>query len=65
MSDDFTWNNESISIPVQGAIAVHLNTYGDLVIREQGDDGDDDNIIIIRKANIPDLLLAITNATEG
>lgn len=61
MSDDFDWSGEDVVIEWQGAVAVYENESGGIVIRQQCEDGEGDQFVIIRPQNI-DALIATLRA---
>jgi hypothetical protein len=50
MSDDFRWNadNEDVLLPEQLATAIYENAAGGIVIRQEGQQGEDDVYVVIR-----------------
>lgn len=57
-SDDFDWaENDSVILSAQPATAVYTNRYGDVVIRQHGDD--EDAFIFVRPENAQALCQAI------
>jgi hypothetical protein len=63
--DDFDWNpdREIIVVRSQPAIAVYLNPHDDLVIRQEGHYGpDEDQWIYITKSSVPKVVQAMLEA---
>ena len=60
MSDVFSWNSSDQVFPTTYAVAVYRHADGDLVIRQAGAYGDDDDVIFIPMHNIPILLEALS-----
>jgi hypothetical protein len=59
MEDDFDWNDESVvSIRHQAAIAVFVNTAGDISIRQQRDPicEEHDQIVVVSLDNVSALI---------
>jgi hypothetical protein len=57
--DDFRWDpeNEDIIVPEQSALAVYLNRWGQVVIREERSwDRDEDWYIRISRENLPSVI---------
>lgn len=44
---DFEWSGSDTIIRTTGAVAAYVNSYGDIVIRQQDPFGGDDGIIIV------------------
>lgn len=65
-SSDFSWSDAreegSIVAPEQAAIAVYENPNGDLVIRQQGEMGEDDHFIYIQHTYLPRLIASLEQA---
>ncbi|ATQ77878.1 hypothetical protein CR152_27780 [Massilia violaceinigra] len=63
---DINWYGEdqdsSVIFNSVNALAVYINTSGELVIRQQGANGEDDSVIALPKMFVPMLLSAITKA---
>jgi hypothetical protein len=50
MSQDFDWNDakDDLIVPSTQAVAVYLNTAGNIVIRQERDwNGDDDTFVVV------------------
>jgi len=68
MSEDFDWNpngedGDSIVVRHQPAIAVYFSPHGNLVIRQEGHYGpDEDQCICITEDNVPKLVQALLEA---
>jgi hypothetical protein len=58
---DFDWvaDKSDVVIPEQPATAVYVNLQGEIVIRQQCLDGDDDPIIRLRPENVGALIAAL------
>lgn len=66
MSDDFNWNdraNGATFIRAYGNIAVHLNEWADVVIRQET--RDDDQVIVIARKDVQNLIRAIKEQYSG
>lgn len=66
MSDDFNWNdkgNGATFIRAYGNIAVHLNEWADVVIRQET--RDTDQVIAIARKDVQDLIRAIKEQYSG
>lgn len=65
---DWNWNGDeektSQVIPRVNALAVYSNANGDVVIRQQGDMGEDDHVIIF-PANHADTVIAAIKFEVG
>ena len=61
MSDAFDWNEaDNVTVSTQMAIAVYLNTFGELVIRQEGQfHPDEDAWIVIAPNNVPAVIQAM------
>jgi hypothetical protein len=59
-SDHFDWSadNESVVVLPQDPIAVYLNTYNEIVIRQRSWP-DEDSIVVIHKQNLDRIIEAI------
>jgi hypothetical protein len=61
---DWDWNSassrESLVLPRVDALAIYSNTNGEIVLRQQGMDGNEDSIIIIPKSQAQEVITAIT-----
>jgi hypothetical protein len=58
--DRFDWSDECVIIPDQAAIAVYVNPFGAVVIREQRPwDRDEDTFIVVQPANLRRLVGAL------
>lgn len=66
---DWNWNGDeektSQVIPRVNALAVYSNENGDVVIRQQGSMGEDDNIIIFPASHADAVILAIKLEVES
>ena len=66
MATDFKWYgegaDESIAIRGVSSVAVYLNNHGDVVIRQEGQMGDDDQTVVVPVAFVPSLTAAISKA---
>lgn len=62
---DWDWNSasarESLVLPRVDALAIYANSNGEIVLRQQGMDGNEDSIIIIPKTQAPEVVAAITS----
>ncbi|WP_432379659.1 hypothetical protein [Duganella sp. P38] len=62
---DWDWNSasarESLVLPRVDALAIYANSNGEIVLRQQGMDGNEDSIIIIPKSQAPEVVAAINN----
>jgi hypothetical protein len=63
-SEKFTWDDDTVVIEQVDAIAVYTNPKGHIVIRQQGQYGDDDAWIVVPRNRVPELLKAISAETE-
>lgn len=66
MSDGFNWNNApsgALFIRAYGNIAVHLNEYADIVIRQETQD--DDAVIVVSRRDVQSLIRAIKEQMSG
>lgn len=65
-SDEFNWvdarKEGTVVVPEQAAIAVYENPNGDLVIRQQGEMGEDDHFIYIQHTYLPRLIASLEQA---
>ena len=63
---DFSWYSkdslEDIVFPSVQAVAVYQNEAKDVVIRQQGSQGEDDSIIVIPARNVEALVYALQEA---
>lgn len=60
MSDDFSWNDGSIVIKPQRAIAVYANPAGNLIIRQEAyDTTEDDPFIVISREHVAAVIAAL------
>lgn len=66
---DWDWNStsarESLVLPRVDALAIYANANGEIVLRQQGMDGNDDSIIIIPKTQAQQVIDAITGMLAG
>lgn len=64
--DDWNWSGEhdksDIVFPTTRGVAVYTNAVGDVVIRQQGEMGDDDAVIIVPRMHIFELAKALREA---
>jgi hypothetical protein len=60
--DDFDWSpeNEAVIMPTQQAIAVYFNRWGQIVIRAEGADGDEDVFIAIAPEHLPAVIAKLS-----
>lgn len=60
---DWDWSSasarESLVLPRVDALAIYANSSGEIVLRQQGMDGNDDSIIIIPKSQAQQVIDAI------
>jgi hypothetical protein len=65
---DVNWygedKSESVVINAVSAVAVYTNTADDIVIRQEGVNGEDDSVVIIPKMFVSALLKAINRQLE-
>lgn len=65
---DVNWygpdKSESVVINAVSAIAVYTDEAGEIVIRQQGFNGEDDSVVIIPKMLAPALLKAINRELQ-
>jgi hypothetical protein len=64
---DYDWENstDDLVFPAMAAVAVYLNADGDLVIRQQRDQyEDEDSVVIIPRDRVPALIRKISGAAE-
>jgi hypothetical protein len=47
MSDEFDWHDPSVVVRTQLAIAVYQNNHGEVVIRQEGQFGPDEEVFIV------------------
>jgi len=65
-SAEFRWNDEDTVIPTQPAIAVYFNPHGEIVIRQEGQYGyDEDHWIYIRPQNLRFLIRRLEEIENG
>jgi hypothetical protein len=56
---EFSWNqleDGELLMPSASAVAVYLNDAGDIVLRQQGDYGEDDEVVIVPFTFAPKLV---------
>jgi hypothetical protein len=59
-SDDFDWHGESVVLRCQPAVAVYENPHGEIVIRQEGHYGpEEDQWLYITRYNAPKVAKAI------
>jgi hypothetical protein len=65
--EEFSWSDsESVVVKTVHAIAVYPNPSGDIVIRQQGPDGEDDSFVIFPVDHVDGIITAIKKAvSEG
>jgi hypothetical protein len=60
---DWDWNSasarESLVLPRVDALAIYANNNGEIVLRQQGMDGQEDSIIIIPKSQAQEVIDAM------
>lgn len=63
-SSDWNWYEQKpeIVFPSVQAVAVYQNPDGDVVIRQQGEMGEDDSVVIIPARNVDAVIAAIKTA---
>ena len=64
---DYDWENstDDLVFPAMAAVAVYLNVDGDLVIRQQRDQyEDDDSVVIIPRDRVAALIRKISGVAE-
>jgi hypothetical protein len=62
---EYDWENstDDLVFPAMAAVAVYLNVDGDLVIRQQRDQyEDEDSVVIIPRDRVPALIRKISGA---
>ncbi|SDF42360.1 MULTISPECIES: hypothetical protein [unclassified Duganella] len=61
---DWDWSStsarESLVLPRVDALAIYANSSGEIVLRQQGMDGNEDSIIIIPKTQAQHVVTAIS-----
>ncbi|MYN25465.1 MULTISPECIES: hypothetical protein [Duganella] len=61
---DWDWNSasarESLVLPRVDALAIYANNNGEIVLRQQGMDGQEDSIIIIPKSQAQEVIDAMS-----
>jgi hypothetical protein len=64
MSESFRWcNDETVVVRTQMAIAIYLNPYGELVIRQEGQMHPDEDVwVVIAPDNVPAVIEAMQEA---
>lgn len=55
-ADDYTWDDEDVVLRRQPKTAIYWNVDGNLVIRQQGYDDDDDPYVVICKNNLQEFI---------
>ncbi len=53
------WNADNVVIQEQKETAIYKNPNGDLVIRQRGEDFEDDPFVVISRSNVRSLLAAL------
>lgn len=56
---DFDWNDKETVIQQVDAVAVYINTKGNVVIRQAHGMGKDDSIIVIPPSTVQELIFAL------
>jgi hypothetical protein len=68
MVRDFNWYddeaNDCIAIRSMRAVAVYVNTAGDIVIRQEAGNGGEDDMVVVPVSFIPALTDAINTAVK-
>ena len=63
--DDFSWNDsEKVVVEQVNAIAVYTNPKGNIVVRQQGSSGEDDQFIRIPRHAVDSVIAALRNETH-
>ena len=64
---EWNWSNSEGDLVVQSVrgVAVYENTNGDIVIRQQGESGEDDSLIIFPKSYAHQVAAAIIAEAES
>ena len=62
MSEEFKWGDSDTLFPTAMAVAVYRAQNGQLVIRQQGQYGDDDEVIFVPMSNVELLIEALAAA---
>jgi hypothetical protein len=63
VSDEFDWSNSpDVVLPKCMATAIYRNYLDDIVIRQEGFDGEDDRVILIPKGRAREFLEAFQAA---
>lgn len=64
---DFDWikDKADIVLPEQPATAIYLNLRGDIVIRQERHDGEDDDLITVRPENVGALIRGLQKAVRS
>lgn len=64
MSKDFDWSDDSVCIPKVMAVSVYINSRSEIVIRQEGDYGEEDNLVIIPREHVSALINKINEVTK-
>lgn len=68
MSNDWKWHDESgkesTVFPTISAVAVYTNQAGELVIRQEGQMGEDDSVIVIPRIHAGAVISAMQSELE-
>lgn len=56
---EFSWTDADVVVERAGAIAVYQNPKGDVVLRQEGQTGDEDSVVIIPRSRIKDVIFAL------
>lgn len=67
---NFNWHGddadaESVVMPSVQAVAVYSNERGDIVMRQQGYQGEDDSLVIFPRAHAQSIINAISNELKA
>ena len=68
MSQDWNWNGQEelqcTVVPRVHAVAVYANEMGEVVIRQQGEMGEDDSVVVLPVSAAKELILALQNEID-
>lgn len=65
MSEEFKWTDEdAICIPKVNAVAVYINPRKEIVIRQEGDYGNEDQLVIIPSMHVSTLIHKLNEAMK-
>ena len=60
-NEQFSWTDDSVIFPTMLGIAVYLNNSGSLVIRQEGEYGEDDSVIVIDESQIKRFAMVVSS----